>query len=375
MTAELRVILDEVGETSRTSVGRYGEELTRALVETAPSGIKVSGFAAGAKSSQRDRIADRLPGIADLRLARMPARELREAWLHTVTTMQFAGLVHATSLLAPMRSDGKAEGDQVVVTVHGVAALSDRSSRKARWFERALRRAYRLADAVIVPTHAVAAAVSELHDFGDRLRVIAGGIAPSVRVPVDAAARAVRLGLPERFVVAMSAPSSRTSAHRIADAVSSSAMPDVPVVLVGPVGWGDLTMAELAVAAGLPPSRMLMLGDLDDADLATVVDRADVALVADAHDGFGLTVLESLALGTPVVHLATPSLVEIVEGSTLAVPVAGDGSQGERLAGAIAELLGDDEARRRLKLLGEDRARAFSWTSTATQVWQLHADL
>lgn len=371
----LHVILDEVGEPSRTSIGRYGEELARALIETAPDGIDVEGFTAGAKAAQRDRIARRLPGIADLRLARIPARELREAWLHTVTTMPMPGLVHATSLLAPMRSDGKADGDQWVVTVHGTSALSDRSTRKTRWFERALRRAHRLADAIVVPSHAVATRLQELHDFGDRLRVIGAGVATGLRLPVDVDDRAERLGLPDTFVLAMTTPSNRAAASAIIDVVASSAMPDVPVVLVGPVGWGDLTIAELAVAAGLPASRILMLGDLDDADLAVVYDRAEAMLLTDTHDGFGLPLLEAFSFGTPVVHLAQPTLAEIAGDASVAVPMVGDGTQAERLAHAVATLLGDPAASSKLALLGEDRVRAFSWTGAAAQVWQLHADL
>jgi hypothetical protein len=47
----------------------------------------------------------------------------------------------------------------------------------------------------------------------------------------------------------------------------------------------------------------------------------------------------------------------------------------ERLAHAIGGLLSDASARERLAVVGQDRARAFSWRDSAEKVWQLHADL
>lgn len=371
----LRVILDEVGEPTRTAVGRYAEELTRALITTAPEGIGVAGFVAGADPERRERIETALPDLSDLRITRVPARELRQAWLHTVTTMPFGGLVHSPSLLAPLRPrELEVAGEQVVVTVHGLDALSDRSKRKAAWFQKALRRAHKHAHGVVVPTHAIAAALAEHHDFGDRVRVIGAGVPASLRVPLDADERADRLGLPERFVMAMTTASSLASARRLVDAVASSSMPDVGVVLVGPVGWGDVTVAELAVRAGLPASRILMLGELQDHDLAVVYERAEALLVTNPNDGFGLQLLEAFSFGTPVVHAATASLVEIADGASVAVELPA-GEEADAYASALASLLDDADRQERLALLGRDRSRAFDWRSTAAQVWQLHADL
>jgi len=369
----MRVILDGAGEEP-SNVGRYGTQLARAMHATAPTGIEVVAFAAGGDAGARDRIQSDLAELDGVDFARMPRRELREAWLHSFTTTTFDGLLHATSLLAPLRADDDEAGRQVVVTVHGLAAL-ERDSRSSRWFRRALRRAWRRADAVVVPTHATAQALQELHDFGDRIRVVGAGVDPASVVPADADARAARLGLPRRYVLATTDRGRRARADRLVATIASGAMPDVPVVVAGPVAWGDVTLAQLAVEAGLPPSRIVPVGDLDAADRAVVVARAEALVLVSEELGFALPVLEAFAHGTPVVHPSSPASDEIAAEASLAVRLAGDESDVDRIAHAVDQIVAHDAMRERLTLLGQDRARAFDWSTTAHQLWRLHADL
>ena len=79
--------------------------------------------------------------------------------------------------------------------------------------------------------------------------------------------------------------------------------------------------------------------------------------------------------GTPVVHSDSPSLVEVAGGAGLAVPLDDAVGYPARLAAAIDSVANDSELATRLGILGEDRARLFSWRASAEKVWQLHADL
>ena len=45
------------------------------------------------------------------------------------------------------------------------------------------------------------------------------------------------------------------------------------------------------------------------------------------------------------------------------------------LAAAVASVLNDSELADRMRIAGQDRARAFSWRDSAERVWTLHADL
>jgi glycosyltransferase involved in cell wall biosynthesis len=131
----------------------------------------------------------------------------------------------------------------------------------------------------------------------------------------------------------------------------------------------------VADEAGVDPSRVRSLGSLSDGDLAVALDRATVFVHPSLSEGFGLPVVEALSFGTPVVHSDAPALLEVAADAGVVVPREDPDGYPERLAHAIGGLLSDTAARERLSVVGQDRARAFSWRDSAEKVWQLHADL
>lgn len=362
------VVLDEVAERSRTVVGRYSAELTRGLIATAPQGFGVAALSARISDSRQARLREQVPGLADLRQTAVPARELREAWLHTITTIPVRGLVHATSLMAPLVHEPDPT-DQITVTVHGLQSFSDRSERKQRWFDRALKRALARADGIVVPTTAVAEDLALLDDVDGRVRVVPP--APSAALLTASAIPPARaLHLPDEYVLALTQPSALGQAERLIETIASSQMPDVRVVVAGPVEWGETRLAGLAVEAGIPAGRLVMLGELTDADLALTYRRALAHLHVWEQDALGLSLLDAAALGTATVHPSTRSLDEIAGDASVAV----QGGPHE-LAAALSGLLEDDDRRSSMRLHAQDRAHAFTWEGAARQVWQLHAEL
>ncbi|MEO6115579.1 MAG: glycosyltransferase, partial [Pseudolysinimonas sp.] len=181
----LRVIVDEVTAAPNGGLARYAEELTRQLIATAPRGSNVAGIVSASPEPDYAHLAERLPGLVELYKSPLARRELAAAWAHGFTRLPGAGMVHATSLLAPMHRHLPVSGrnDQTVVTVHDAIAWTDPellTSRQASWNRAMTKRAERFADAVVTPTHAVAQVLADNFAFGDRLRVIGG--APSSRL-------------------------------------------------------------------------------------------------------------------------------------------------------------------------------------------------
>ncbi|WP_347756250.1 glycosyltransferase [Agrococcus sp. ProA11] len=362
------VVLDEVAERSRTVVGRYSAEITRGLIATAPDGFGVGALSARISDSREARLREQVPGLAELKQTAVPARELREAWLHTMTTIPVRGLVHATSLMAPLVREPD-PADQVTVTVHGLQSFSDRTERKQRWFDRALKRALARADGIVVPSSAVAEDLALLDDVEGRIRVVPP--APSASLLAASTLPPAReLQLPDEFVLATTHPSALGQAERLIETIASSQMPDVRVVVAGPVEWGETRLAGLAVQAGIPAGRLVMLGELGDGDLALAHRRALAHLHVWEQDALGLSLLDAAAMGTVTVHPSTRSLDEIAGDASVAV----QGGPHE-LAAALGGLLEDADARTSLGLHAQDRAQAFTWEGAARQVWQLHAEL
>lgn len=381
----LRVIIDQMIAPVPGGIGRYTEELTRELIATAPAGCAVSGVVSSSPDSDYRDIADRLPGLAGLSKSALARRELSLAWQHGFTRIPGEGMLHSTSLLAPLGRHDRLNnrGDQVVVTIHDTVPWSHPETltpRGVSWHRGMAKRAQRFADAIVVPTHAVAAELSAILDVGDRIRVIGGAVSSKLAIPSDADARAERLGLPERYVIAVGTLEPRKGLDRLIAAMGSPALnrpgtAPVPLLIAGPAGWGGVDVAGLAAGAGLEPDRVRALGYLSDADLAVVVDRATVFVYPSLAEGFGLPVLEAMKLGTPVVITDVPAVLEVADDAALVVQLADEETFVARLAAAIRRVIDEPLLAERLGQAGMDRARAFSWRASAEKVWQLHADL
>jgi glycosyltransferase involved in cell wall biosynthesis len=237
------------------------------------------------------------------------------------------------------------------------------------------KRAHRFADAVVVPSHAVASQLGELLDFGDRIRVIGGAVSSKLQVPVDADARAARLGLPERYLLSVGTLEPRRGLTALIQSLAHPDSVDLPLLIVGPEGWGGVDVAAIAAEAGLADGRVRTLGFLADADLAVALDRAYGFVFPSIAAGFGLPVIEAFHFGTPVVHSDEPAVLEVAAGAGIAVEREDAEGYPARLASAIAAVVTDPGLAERLHYTGLDRAGAFSWRDSAQKVWQLHADL
>ena len=372
----LRVIVDEVLAPVPNGISRYAEDLTRALIATAPPGCSVEGVVAASPEAEYVDLLDRLPGMS-LFKSSLARRELASAWAHGFTRLP--GMIHAPSLLAPLsKHDRINTNEQTVVTMHDVTAWVHPGSLESRgigWHRAMARRAHRYADALIVPTHAVAEQLAEFLDFGDRVRVIGGAVGSTLAVPADAEARAAKLGLPGQYIVSVGGLDERRGLDLLLSALSEKGSGDIPLVVVGPDDNGSGSIVAAATALGIAENRILTLGYLGDADLSVVLDRATALVLPSRLEGFGLPLLEAFHFGTPVIHSDTPALIEVAGDAGLVVPLENGTDYPARLAEAIASVASDTALAANLATAGRDRSSLFSWENSAEKVWQLHADL
>lgn len=379
MSTTLRVIVDQVIATVPGPIGRYAEALTRALIATAPRGCQVEGVVSSSPPSDYERLLDAFPGLSGLYKSSLARRELAAAWQFGLTTSPGGGMIHAPSLFAPLRRhDRTIPGEQVVVTVHDLVAWTHPESLTASsvaWQKAMLKRARRHADAIVVPTHALAERLAAIADFGDRIRVIGTAPRPGLEVPPEAEERSARLALPPEYLVVEGTLEPRKGVVDLLHALGRPGVPEIPLVVLGPQTWGEQHVATVAEEAGVAPSRVVAVEPGDAADLAIVLARA-TAMVAPSHDeGDGTPLIEAFSLGVPVIHSDAAAYSEVAADAGIEVPIGVGGGYVDRLAAAVTAVVEQPEVAERLSIAGTDRAQAFSWRDSAERVWQLHADL
>jgi glycosyltransferase involved in cell wall biosynthesis len=96
-------------------------------------------------------------------------------------------------------------------------------------------------------------------------------------------------------------------------------------------------------------------------DLGALLGAAAALVHPALHEGFGLTALEAMHAGVPVVAGRSPGLAETCAGAARYV----DPYDAADLAAALAELAGDPAAREDLARRGSARAAQFSWQASA----------
>ena len=136
------------------------------------------------------------------------------------------------------------------------------------------------------------------------------------------------------------------------------------VRLLGPPYW------LVAVGAGPTPPQgdrvMVLAPERRPEALATLVASADAFVHAGDQETFGLSALEALACGTPVVARAAEGLAELVDER---VGIAVGRTRPEDFAEAIAAVF-DAADRERFAKAARARGEAHDWQQTLPRLWR-----
>ena len=258
-------------------------------------------------------------------------------------------------------------GTRTVVTVHDLSFL-----HLPHCFEPALLayltvhvpRAVQRADRVLADSESTRQdVIALLHVPAGRVHTVYPGVEPRFR-PIDDARELERVrhkyDLPRRFILSVGTIQPRKNYGGRIEAFARLRARDVSLAIVGGRGWlyegifqkvHDLHLQE----------RVLFPGFVDDADLPTLYNLAEVFVLPSLCEGFGLPLLEAMACGTPVVAANNSSLPEAVGEAGLLV----DAHDTEALCDALARLLDDAALRQTLIQRGRSQAARFTWARAA----------
>jgi len=292
-----------------------------------------------------------------------------------------AQLVHGVgTYLIPARRAAR------VATLHDLWALrapEQTHSLGGRYLARALPGRIEQVEAVIVPSGAAEREAREHFPriAPGRIHVIAEGVsappfAPQPPGRVEECLRRRGIAAPYALVVATLEPRKNLATLFRAFAAAFEARKDdigAPLLIrVGRPGWGGVTPEGLAREAGLPPARYRWFSDVDDEDLAALYTGAVVTVAPALWEGFGLTVLEAMACGCPVIASRGGALPEVAGEAAAALFAPHDTAA---LARALAELFAAAPgARRELSEASLRRAARFTWQAAARETLNVYRE-
>jgi glycosyltransferase involved in cell wall biosynthesis len=142
-------------------------------------------------------------------------------------------------------------------------------------------------------------------------------------------------------------------------AAARAEVPDLEAVIVGD---GPHRAAYEAMATSMAADGWLRFtGRIDADELVEWYRRAWVVASASQREGFGLTLTEAAACGTPVVATRIPGHVDAVDEGISGLLA----DSTEELGKLVAEVLRDGDLRTRLVAGALDHATRFRWDSSA----------
>jgi glycosyltransferase involved in cell wall biosynthesis len=284
------------------------------------------------------------------------AHRAGHAWEQLVLPAQAAaaraGAILCPANLAPLASR------RTVVVLHDVAPLREPgwySDLYVRWQRAVLPRIARRAARIITPSAFSRAEVVELLGVApERVDVVPGGVDPRFTPGADAAGARAALGLgSDPYVLTVASRTARKNLGVLDLAARRLAARGVALVAAG----GD--RPQFRAEDDSTPVRAL--GHVDDALLPGLYAGAAAFVLPSLYEGFGLTALEALAAGVPVVAADRGALREVCGDAAQLV----DPLDAEAIAAALERALDDPEPWR---AAGPPRAAPLTWASTALGV-------
>jgi glycosyltransferase involved in cell wall biosynthesis len=347
MTGKLRIALDASHmRQSVAGIARYGRSLATALRTRDDVDVVELG---GGEVVPRDTFRKR-------------ALTLRQDFLwYPWLGRRCAGSEGAKVYHIPLPRGPLARGNPpVVITVHDLVPLifPETVTPWSRLYAKAtLHRVLDTADKIIAVSKNTADDVESLLGISsDRIRVIYNGVDESFfeEIPENLESRAP-------YILFVGTPEPRKNLERLLEAVRITRRKGLSeeLVIVGGGGWGHNT---------IDGTEVKRLGRVSDSDLRKLYRGASCVAVPSLHEGFGLTALEAMAAGAPVVAANTGALPEITGGAAILV----DPLHAAAIADGIIRCI---DERANLSAAGLARAKEFTWKRCAAETAAVYKEL
>jgi glycosyltransferase involved in cell wall biosynthesis len=313
----------------------------------------------------------------------MSSSKAMKLWWEQRGIMQAAGdagvdLVHIPHFAAPVRRDRP-----VVVTIHDVIPFvlpEYRASTSMRLYLRLVSRAARQAEAILTDSECSRRdIIRHLGVDPQRVTVIPLAVDDQFRPSHDASADAevrARFNLPGPVIFNVGGLDVRKNVEALVRAFGIALPdldPDTRLVIAGSAHTGNRRLyppLEPVISELGLQDHVVLTGRISEADKLRMYNLADLYVFTSLYEGFGLSPLEAMACGIPVICSNRSSLPEVVgEGGILVDPTP------QKIAGAMSTVMNDGYLRRRLSAAGLEQAATFSWEKTAAMTRDVYRSI
>jgi glycosyltransferase involved in cell wall biosynthesis len=238
------------------------------------------------------------------------------------------------------------------VVIHDAAALREPgwySPLYAAWQQRVLPLIARRARLAITPSDFSRRELREL--VGVEARVVPGGVDARFRPDADPEPARAALALTRPYVLTVASRTARKNLASLATTAARLHAQGIELVAAG----GARPQFQPETTTGVRP-----LGHVPDDHLPGLYAGAQAFVLPSLHEGFGLTCLEAMACGVPVVAANAGALPETCgDAARYADPF-----DHENIADEVEAAIADDA----LRTAGPRHARAYTWERTVREL-------
>lgn len=182
----------------------------------------------------------------------------------------------------------------------------------------------------------------------------------------------VKYGIGENYLIYIGTIQPRKNLIRLIDAfgrVNRDGGNNLELVIVGKSGglgrkgwmYDDILQEPEKLGIG---NKVRFLGYVEKEDLPGLLSGAAAFLLVSLYEGFGLTILEAMACGAPVIASNVSSIPEVIGKAGFLV----NPNSVDQIEQAIRVMLTDKKLRAKFSKLSLEQSKKFSWKKMAKEV-------
>ena len=263
-----------------------------------------------------------------------------------------------------------------IVTIHDVIPLrlpAYQANTRTKAYTQLITRAVHKTTLIItVSQHAKQDMIDALKLPAERIRVIyeaAGDEYQPITDPAALAKARARYGLNERYILYIGGLDQRKNVPQLVRAFAYLFQqmhdPGLQLLVAGNPDKqsGPLFPDPRPVAADLGMTGQIIYRFIEEEDKPALYSGASVFVFPSLYEGFGLTPLEAMSCGAPVICSNRTSLPEVVGDAAISL----DPEDTHKMVEAMYSVLSNSDLRTDLRARSLQRAAQFNWRKTATE--------